>query len=356
MSVETMPIQSGRRIEEGYSYQWEDTIATDLEEEAFPGRKGEANVGETDDDDVNDCSVDAVAIYFQEMGVHALVSAEEERGLAMAVAEGQRARATIAEGAWNPEDIARLQRLARQGHTARSRLIEVNLRLVVSMAKRYRGRGVGFLDLIQEGNMGLMRAIDKFEWEKGFRLSTYATWWVRQSLSRAVADQGRAIRLPVHMVEKISQLSHTERHLTQSLGRAPDGWELAAAAGIPEGKVANIRRVRRDTLSLDMPLPSGDETGSTLSELVKSDRPSPQDEVIAQQLRLQVVEAMSILSSREKQVLFLRYGFVGDREQTLEEVSTRLGVSRERVRQIEKKALRHLRFSCEGHYLLKSFY
>lgn len=172
-------------------------------------------------------------------------------------------------------------------------------------------------------------------------------------MSRAIADQGRAIRLPVHIVEKISQLANVERHLTQTLGRKPDERDLAAAAGMPEHKVLDILRARQETLSLDVPLNMGDEVGSTLAELVESDAPSPYDVATATLFRRQAEETMNILSQREKQVLVLRYGFHSGREQTLEEISAQLGVSRERVRQIEKKALRRLRCSHQGRYLFR---
>ncbi|MBE5821031.1 MAG: RNA polymerase sigma factor RpoD [Clostridiales bacterium] len=259
---------------------------------------------------------DPVRLYLKEIGKIPLLSAEEEMELALKVLDGD-------------ED-------------AKKKLSESNLRLVVSIAKKYVGRGMLFLDLIQEGNMGLIKAVEKFDYNKGFKFSTYATWWIRQAITRSIADQSRTIRIPVHMVETINKLIRTSRHLLQQLGREPTPEELAKELEMSVEKVAEIQKIAQEPVSLETPI--GEEDDSHLADFIQDEySPSPQDLASYTLLREQLEEVLKTLTPREAMVLKLRFGLEDGRPRTLEEVGKQFEVTRERIRQIEAKALRKLR-------------
>lgn len=259
---------------------------------------------------------DPVRMYLKEIGTVPLLSAEEELNLAKRKAEGD--------------------------EHAKERLIEANLRLVVSIAKRYTGRGMSFLDLVQEGNIGLMRAVEKFDYTKGYRLSTYATWWVKQAITRALADQSRTIRLPVHMVETVNRIRRAQRNLSVSLGREPSVDELAENLGMTRRRVTELLQASGDTVSLETPV--GDEDGSSLGDFVADDsNESTEDKAESFLLREEIDEMLKGLSPREREVIILRFGLETGKPMTLEEVGKRFNVTRERIRQIETAALRKLR-------------
>ncbi len=259
---------------------------------------------------------DPVRMYLKEIGQVKLLSAEEEVELAKRVAEGDQA--------------------------AKNKLTEANLRLVVSIAKKYSGRGLHILDLIQEGNTGLIRAVDKFDWQKGNKFSTYATWWIRQAITRAIADQARTIRVPVHMVEVINKATRCNRKLVQELGREPTVEEIAAELGLPVEKIIEANRTAADTLSLDTPV--GDEEDTSIGSFVEDERtPGPADATSNAMLAEALKEILDTLTEREADVLKMRFGMYDGRTHTLEEVGQIFGVTRERIRQIENKAIRKLR-------------
>ena len=241
------------------------------------------------------------------------------------------------------QEIALAQRIETGDQAALQQMVRHNLRLVVSVAKRYVGRGLTLLDLVQEGNIGLMRAAQKYDWQTGFRFSTYATWWIRQAITRAIADQGRTIRLPVHMGEAVSRLHRTVQTLSQTLGRKPTIEEIAKEAELPEERVEVMMRMSQQTLSLDVPISAGEDV--TLGDVVsnKVEVENPENEVSAGLLREEIAEALELLAPRERLVVDLRFGITKPRQYTLAEVGSQLGISRERVRQIERTALKKLR-------------
>jgi RNA polymerase primary sigma factor len=285
---------------------------------------------------------DTIGLYLKEIGRVPLLTAEEEVMLAKRMEAGQNAREKLNENGSNYEEREKLKRTVQDGRAAREHLIRANSRLVISVAKKYIGRGVPFLDLIQEGNIGLIRAANKFDYHLGHKFSTYATWWIRQAVTRAIADQSRTIRVPVHMGDQINKLLRTSHQLTQELGRRPIPEELAEALDIPPSKVKNMLKVARRPLSLDMPI--DDEGDSKLGDFIEDKESSaPDEDVTAAMLRELLGVTLQDLPPREVRILQLRYGLVDGETYTLEEVGNKLGVTRERVRQIEAQALSRLR-------------
>ncbi|NNJ08765.1 RNA polymerase sigma factor RpoD [Chloroflexales bacterium ZM16-3] len=296
---------------------------------------------------------DSVRLYLREIGQVPLLTADEEKRLAQTIEKGQIAERKIS--GIPPESIEALQlrRQIDQGNDARQKMAAANLRLVVSIAKRYRDRGLPLLDLIQEGSLGLLRAIEKFDHDKGFKFSTYATWWIKQALSRALADQSRLVRLPVHLGETLNRIQAARRQLTQSLGREPNDSELALTLSMSEEKLRELRRTAQDPVSLATPV--GEEADSTLADFIPDPHALDADDAAASgMLRQQIATALDQLTERERRVLELRYGLSDGQPRTLEEVGKAFGVTRERVRQIEVKALRKLRHPRLGK-LLKDY-
>ena len=297
-----------------------DLLPDDFEEE--PDLEDLKEVENLKLDEITDTSFEGISVddpvrmYLREIGRIPLLTFDEELDLAKRILEGD--------------------------EEAKQKLAESNLRLVVSIAKKYVGRGMLFLDLIQEGNMGLIKAVEKFDYTKGFKFSTYATWWIRQAITRAIADQARTIRIPVHMVETINKLIRTSRHLLQQLGREPSQEEIAAEMEIPVEKVAEIQKIAQDPVSLETPI--GEEEDSHLGDFIQDeDSPAPHDAASYTLLKDQLEEVMNTLTPREAKVLKLRFGLEDGKSRTLEEVGKEFNVTRERIRQIEAKALRKLR-------------
>ena len=290
---------------------------------------------------------DPVRMYLKEIGKVDLLTPEREIELAQAMAAGNMARDQLEElksqGEELPEETAgELNRLIREGDKAKSQLAEANLRLVVSIAKRYVGRGMLFLDLIQEGNLGLIKAVEKFDYTKGYKFSTYATWWIRQAITRAIADQARTIRIPVHMVETINKVKKVSSQLLHKNGHEPSAEEIAAELDMSVDKVREILRVSQEPVSLETPI--GEEEDSHLGDFIPDDdAPSPADAASHTLLKEQLSGVLSTLTPREEKVLRLRFGLEDGRSRTLEEVGKEFNVTRERIRQIEAKALRKLR-------------
>ncbi len=322
---------------------------------------------------------DPVRMYLHEIGQVPLLTPEEEYEMAMRIHRAKEAKAELEAGVEDPERREELERLVADGEEAKKQLAQANLRLVVSVAKRYVGRGMSFLDLIQEGNLGLLRAVEKFDPTLGYKFSTYATWWIRQAISRAIADQARTIRIPVHMVDTINRLIRVQRRLTQDLGREPTPEEIALEMGYVEPedkiqieemqargesldpvlerklhraaqKVQRILRIAQEPMSLEMPI--GDEEDSSLLDFVEDDSaPAPGDAASRELLKEQMQDVLKALTDREREVLELRFGLKDGRSYTLEEVGQIFGVTRERIRQIEAKALRKLRHPQRSHKL-----
>ena len=291
-------------------------LLLDTDDEMILSEEDEVEI--IDDADVLEgvSTEDPVRMYLKEIGNVPLLSTEEEVALAQRVEEGD--------------------------ESAKKQLIEANLRLVVSIAKKYVGRGMPFLDLIQEGNMGLMKAVDKFDYSKGFKFSTYATWWIRQAITRGIADTGRTIRVPVHMVETINKTLRMTRTLLQELGREPTPEEVADRLGVPVARVREVLKISRDPVSLDTPI--GEEDDSHLGDFIEDDSAlSPADSAAFSMLREELSTALESLTDRERHVVQLRFGLIDGRARTLEEVGKEFNVTRERIRQIEAKALRKLR-------------
>jgi RNA polymerase primary sigma factor len=292
---------------------------------------------------------DPVRMYLKEIGRVPLLTGPEEVEYSRRIETGGFAATRLADlavtgqlASLSFEDRRALQREVRRGEDAREVLIEANLRLVVSIAKRYVGRGMHFLDLIQEGNLGLMRAVEKFDYTKGFKFSTYATWWIRQAITRAIADQARTIRIPVHMVESINKVHRVQRQMMQELEREPTVEELAEAVGLTEDRIREIQRISLDLLSLDAPV--GEEDDSNLSDFIEDQAAeAPADVAARRMLNRAVIDALDELNDREKAVVRLRFGLDDGQARTLEEVGKEFGVTRERIRQIESKTLAKLR-------------
>ena len=297
---------------------------------------------------------DPVRMYLKEIGKVPLLSADEEIELAQNMEDGAVAieKINVLKGRLDgaseeekteiKEEIKTLQRDVDKGADAKKRLAEANLRLVVSIAKRYVGRGMLFLDLIQEGNLGLIKAVEKFDYKKGYKFSTYATWWIRQAITRAIADQARTIRIPVHMVETINKLIRVSRQLLQELGREPSPEEIAKEMSMPVDRVREILKISQEPVSLETPI--GEEEDSHLGDFIKDDNvPVPADAAAFTLLKEQLEEVLGTLTEREQKVLTLRFGLEDGRARTLEEVGKEFNVTRERIRQIEAKALRKLR-------------
>ncbi len=285
---------------------------------------------------------DSVSLYFREMSHVPLLTYEEEVELAKKLERGKEAQHQLAENGHNPEEKAKLKRLIEEGDAARQRIIKANTRLVVSIAKKYRGYGMPFLDLIQAGNVGLIRAVDKFDYRRGNKFGTHATWWIRQAVVRTLNQQGRTIRIPVHMNDRIRKLHRFAQKLEQDLGRQPTPEELAEEMGLTPDRVRWLLRVSRRPLSLNTPV--GEEEDEEFGTFIKDkDTPPPGQTVEQSLLRENLQQMLTTLTPREARILRLRFGLKGDRKYTLREVGEKLGVSRERVRQIERKALRKLR-------------
>ena len=306
---------------------------------------------EVSKDELEDLSVpeginidDHVKMYLKEIGKVNLLTPEEELSLAKRMADGETAKEQLEEiGEEIDEDTKKqIDLLIADGEKAKKSLAEANLRLVVSIAKRYVGRGMLFLDLIQEGNLGLIKAFDKFDYTKGYKVSTYATWWIRQAITRAIADQARTIRIPVHMVETINKLVRVSRQLVQELGREPTPEELAKELNMPVDKVREISKISQEPVSLETPI--GEEEDSHLGDFIPDeDAPAPSEAASFVLLKEQLGAVLETLSEREAKVLRLRFGLDDGRARTLEEVGKEFDVTRERIRQIEAKALRKLR-------------
>jgi len=307
---------------------------------------------EVDTDVVALDTSDTVSLYLREIGRVPLLTAEEEVELAKRMEEGRFAERRLAnQEDLTDEEVRRLQAIADRGKQAQQHLIKANSRLVVSVAKKYMGRGVPFLDLIQEGNIGLIRAVAKFDYRRGYKFSTYATWWIRQAVTRAIADQGRTIRVPVHMCEQINRLGRATRKLVQELGRDPTPEELAQEMGTSVAKVEQILKVAQRPVSLETPV--GDDDDSYLGDFIEDvDSPSPIESASIRFLEDQLEALFNSLTPREVRILQLRFGLVDGYTYTLEEVGRRFGVTRERIRQIEAQALARLKHPTRSNRLL----
>jgi RNA polymerase primary sigma factor len=311
----------------------------DVEEEESETRKQK----EADDNYLANIDTDdMIGLYLKEVGRVPLLTAAEEVSLAKRIEKGRVAREVLASGRFEENQRNKYRHNIEDGWAAREHLITANSRLVISVAKKYMGRGVPFQDLIQEGNIGLIRAAKKFDYRRGHKFSTYATWWIRQAVTRAIADQGRTIRVPVHMGDQINKLLRVQHQLTQRLGREPSVDELAMALDVPPKKVENMIQVARRPLSLETP--TDDEEDSVLGDFIQDyEAPAPDDSATYNLLRQHLGEVLDGLPPREVRILQLRYGLLDGQAYTLEEVGSKMGVTRERVRQIEAQALSRLR-------------
>lgn len=300
------------------------------------------------DADVDSMGVDdPVRVYLREIGRVNLLTAQEEIMLAQQVERGEQANERLQKGDYTPAERLQLHRWVQEGQAARERLIQANLRLVVSIAKKYLGRGMSLLDLIQEGNIGLMRATEKFDYRKGYKFSTYATWWIRQAITRVIADQSRTIRLPVHVGETINRVMRTSNRIQQTTGRDPTPDEIALELGIPVEKVRRVLEAARQTISLETPI--GTEGDSVLADFIEDGKGvTPIDSASHHILREQIDSALEKLPERERRIIQLRYGLYDGHYRTLEEVGREFGITRERIRQIEARVLRKLRHPHYG--------
>lgn len=287
-------------------------------------------------------SDDTISLYLREIGTITLLTSEDEVEFAKRLERGNEAKKRLETEKLDPEKWEDLQRIVMDGERARKQLIQANSRLVVSIAKKYVGHGVPFLDLIQEGNLGLIRAVEKFDYLLGYKFSTYATWWIRQAITRALADQARTIRVPVHMSEQINKLRTAQRHLEQSLGREPTVEEVASELDMSPRRIEQIMEIAQRPLSLELPV--GEEEDSELGDFIEDeDTPLPTEAAWQELLREEIEQVLGSLSPREARVLQLRFGLADGYQHTLEEVGEKFGVTRERIRQIETKAIRRLR-------------
>ncbi len=285
---------------------------------------------------------DALGAYLREIGRKRLLTAEEEVQMAQAIERGRDARERIAKGDISGPELAQAQAEVESGERAKRDLIEHNLRLVVSVARRYVGHGLPLSDLIEEGNLGLMRAAEKFDWRRGFRFSTYATWWIRQAVARGLAEGGRTIRLPVHVGEALTKIGRESQRLSLELGREPTPEELSEAVGIPAERIGEYMDAARLPFSLEAPLTSGEE--ASLGEVIEdTEAASPEVSAGEAMLREDINRALSPLTERQRAVITMRYGLEDDEPMTLEAIGKRLGITRERVRQIEQEAMQRLR-------------
>jgi len=332
------------RAEEVFAALYEGGIKVISNDQTQPAPQLEERHNEPHEEaDLEEVEIDdSVSLYLREIGRVPLLTAEEEVQLAKRMERGRLARCRLAQGVSDPAERERLLQEVKDGEAAQRHMIEANSRLVVSVAKKYMGRGVPFLDLIQEGNIGLIRAVKKFDYHRGYKFSTYATWWIRQAVTRAIADQGRTIRVPVHMHEQINRVHRTSRDLAQKLGRDPTVEEIAAELDVTPERVEQILKVSQHPLSLETPV--GEEEDSYLGDFIEDEEAiSPSDEASRRILREVLDEILESLSPREVRILQMRFGLVDGCTHTLEEVGRKFGVTRERIRQIEAHALSRLR-------------
>ncbi len=334
------------QLEELYIVLFDEGISVvEAEKPASTEEADEAESAKSQQEDLDLSAIgidDTVSLYLKEISRIPLLTAAQEVEYARGMETGKRARYRLNKNHIAPNERARLEDKIREGEMYRQKLIKANFRLVVSIAKKYIGRGVSFLDLIQEGNIGLIRAVEKFDHHRGFKFSTYATWWIRQAITRAIADQGRTIRVPVHMCERINKLTRVSRQLVQELGREPTSEEIAQELNTTSRKVERIIKISQRPLSLEMPV--GEEQDSHLGDFIPDEMTlGPTDAASHQLLREQMEDILTSLSPREGRVLQLRFGLKDGKSHTLEEVGKKFGVTRERIRQIEAKALRKLR-------------
>jgi RNA polymerase primary sigma factor len=357
-SEDLLEVDGGDTLDVDQMSALTDTLRMSGIEVVEGGVDGAASMGSESDDsedypDLEYISIDdSVSLYLREMSRVPLLSVDEELDLARRMEKAQISRVELIKGNGRLVGKRRtdLEQLIQDGFIARDYLIKANTRLVVSIARKYIGHGVPFLDLIQEGNLGLIRAVEKYDYKRGFRFSTYATWWIRQSITRAIADQSRTIRVPVHMADRLRMLYKTSQEMEQELGRSPTVDELATQMEVTSGKVEWMMQVAQPTISLEMPV--GDEDDSDFGMYVEDESsPSPAQIVYQNMLRDRVDQVLSTLSPREARILRLRFGLGHDRPYTLEEVGQKFGLTRERIRQIEGKALRHLRQPCVARLL-----
>jgi RNA polymerase primary sigma factor len=331
------------RVQEDLDDEFEDSQSSD----------GEQYSNEPEDSTLDNISSDdSISLYLKEMAIVPLLSVEEEINLAQRIEYARDARREVAKlsGRSIPRKFREFEEAIQDGFLARDNLIRANTRLVVSIARRYVGRGVPFLDLIQEGNLGLIRAVEKYEYKRGFRFSTYATWWIRQAITRAIADQGRTIRVPVHMIDRLRVMYKTGQEMEQDLGREPTPQELAGQLNIDQSKVEWMLQIAQTPISLESP--TGDDDESEFGMYVEDEAsPSPSQIVYQTMLRERVEQVLNTLSPREARILCMRFGLGHDRPYTLEEVGQKFGLTRERIRQIESMALRRLRQPCRARLL-----